>query len=450
MVCVDATNARGVCGPTHARATHDTGAMLSSRIVEALVPARLGRNFRWLWSSFVVANVGDGILFAAGPLLVASITRRPIAVAMVVFLQRLPWLLFGIFAGAVIDRVDRRRLTVAVDLLRSVVIGTLAIVIVSDSLSLPVVYAVMFATGTAETFADNASSTLVAATVPRAHLGVANARLIGANVVTNQLAGPPIGGVLLGFGLAAPFGTTAACFLFAAVLVGRLRHTERPVSRDDVDVSLRRDVAEGLRWLWRHDAVRTLVLLITAFNITFGAAFGVWVLYALERLGLHAVGFGLLLSAGAIGGLVGSVLYGRLETRWSYATLLRVGLTIETCTHLALALTSTAWLAGVIMMLFGAHAVTWGTLADTIRQRAVPAALLGRVTSVYMLGSVGSIAFGTLLGGVLADRFGVLAPFWFAFVGAGLTTLLVWRRIGLVADAGTADEPTGDDEDAPD
>lgn len=142
-------------------------------------------------------------------------------------------------------------------------------------------------------------------------------------------------------------------------------------------------------------------------------------------------------------------MYGRLETRWSYATLLRVGLTIETCTHLALALTSTAWLAGVIMMLFGAHAVTWGTLADTIRQRAVPAALLGRVTSVYMLGSVGSIAFGTLLGGILADRFGVLAPFWFAFVGAGITTLLVWRAIGLVADAGAATASTGDAQDAP-
>lgn len=403
-------------------------------MVEAVSPARLGRDFRWLWPSSSISNLGDGVLLAAGPLLVTSITRQPLAVATAVFAQRLPWVLFGVVAGAVIDRVDRRRLMVAVNLVRAAVLGGLVVAIATDQLSLPLVYGVMFVVGTAESFADNAGSTLVAAVVPPAQLGRANARLMGTQVVTNQLAGPPLGGVLFGVGLATPFGVIAGCSALAAVLVGRMRHAGRPDGRSGA--GLRRDVVEGLRWLWRHDAVRTLALLITVFNITFGAAYGVWVLYALERLGLDEVGFGLLLAAGAVGGLVGSVAYSRLEARWSLATLLRVGLTLETASHLAFASTTSPWIAGAVMALFGAHAVVWGTLSNTIRQRAVPQHLLGRVTSVYLLGSIGALAFGTLLGGVLAERFGVLAPFWFAFAGAGLTTLAVWRSIGMVADAG--------------
>ncbi|MGN6576948.1 MAG: MFS transporter [Nocardioides sp.] len=402
-------------------------------MIELLLPARLGRNFRWLFASSSVSNVADGIMLAAGPLLVASVTRDPFAVAMAVFLQQLPWLLFGVAAGALIDRVDRRLLTVTVDLCRATVLGLLALSVATGVVEVWIVLLAMFLLGTAETFADNASSTLVATAVPKEHLGVANSRFFGVAILGNQLAGPPIGAFLFATGSAIPFGVNAVCFLLAAVLISRLR---LPATvREPSGRSMRHDVAEGMRWLWGHAPVRTLALTLTAFNVTFGAAFSVYVLYAHERLGLGEVGFGLLMTVGALGSLVGTTAYQWLEQRFSMAQLMRIGLVVETITHLVLALTSTAWVAGLMMAIFGVHAMVWGSTSTTVRQRAVPEHLLGRVTSVYLIGSVGGLALGSLIGGAIAQQWGVLAPFWFGFVGSIILTVTMWRSFAQIAHA---------------
>lgn len=398
-----------------------------------LAPARLGQDFRWIWGATSVSNLGDGIVLAAGPLLVASITREPFAVALAAFLQQVPWLLFGMAAGAVIDRVDRRTLTIVVDLIRFTVIGLLALAVFAGVASLPVVLLAMFLLGTAETFADNAASTLVATAVPKEGLGVANSRLFGTAILGNQLAGPPVGAFLFGVGMAVPFGVNALCFLLAAVLISRI--SRQVVEREGEPRAMRHEVAEGLRWLWAHAPVRTLALTITAFNVTFGAAMAVYVLYATERLGLDEFGYGLLMTASAVGGLLGSATYRWLEERFSLATLMRIGLVIETLTHLGLALTREPWLAAAIMVLFGVHAVVWGTTSTTVRQRAVPSRLLGRVTSVYLLGGVGGLALGSLLGGAIAQRWGVVAPYWFGFIGSALLTVVMWRSFLNIAHA---------------
>jgi MFS family permease len=408
------------------------------RALEALLPADLGRDFRFLWSAGTLTNLADGILLAAGPLLVASLTREPFAVAMAVFAQRIPWVLFGVVAGAIIDRVDRRRLLITVNALRVVVAGLLALVIAVDATTLAIVYLALFLLGAAETFADNAKTVAIAVVVPRAGLGRANARLYGSGIVGNQLAGPPLGALLFGVGMAWPFALNALLLLAAVLLLLPIR---LPGSATPGTRRLRHEVSEGLRWLWSNAPVRTLAILITVFNITFGAAFSVWVLYALERLGLSEVGFGLLMTASALGGLVGTALYGTLELRFGYATLLRVGLVVECLTHLVLALTRAPVVAALVMAAFGMHAVVWGTTSTTIRQRVVPALLLGRVTSVYMIGSVGAMSLGTLLGGAIAQRYGILAPFVFAAIGATATTAVVWRSIGNIAAAADAAEP---------
>jgi MFS family permease len=379
------------------------------------------------------------VLLAAGPLLVASITTDPLAVAMAFFAQRLPWFLFGLFAGAIVDRVDRRMLVMAVDLLRAAILSILAATIALELVNLTVIYGVMFLLGTAETVADNASSSLVPVAVPKEGLGTANARLYGTMMVTNQLAGPPIGAFLFGVGALYPFGFNAICFAVAVAIVAKIELPPR-VDLAEAKPSVRQEVIEGLRWLWTNPPVRTLAIMITAFNITFGAAFSIWVLYARENLGLSELGYGLLLAAFAVGGVIGSAAYGSLERRFAYATLLRVGLIIETLTHLALALTRSPYFAAVVIATFGAHAIVWGTTSTTVRQRAVPDALLGRVTSVYLIGGVGALALGALLGGAIAGRWGILAPFWFAFAGSILILSLTWRSIAYVARAADTEE----------
>jgi predicted MFS family arabinose efflux permease len=412
------------------------------RVGEAVSPARLGPGFRWLLASSWVSNLGDGIGLAAGPLLIAAQTRDPLLVALGALLQRAPWLLFGLHAGLAADRFDRRRIVAVVNLLRAAVLAVLALVIVTGTVSVAVVLVALFALGTAETLADTTTATLLPMLVPTDQLGLGNARLMFGFFTGNQLAGPSIGAGLFALGMASPFAVQAGAMALAAVLVTRIPALHPATAPDAPDdpvephAPARAQIADGLRWLWRHPPVRTLTIAIVAFNVTFGAAWSVLVLYATDRLGLGDVGFGLVTTVGAVGGVIGSGAYGWLERHVSLADVMRVGLLVETGTHLGLALTSTPAVAMVILLVFGAHAAIWGTIASSIRQRAVPADLQGRVSGVYMVGVNGGLVAGSAVGGLVARGFGVTGPFWFGFVGSALILAAIWRSLGHIAHAG--------------
>jgi MFS family permease len=399
-------------------------------LVDRLVPARLGKDVRWLLTSSWVSNLGDGIAVSAGPLLIASQTHDPALVALAALLQRLPWLLFGLFAGALADRLDRKALVVVVDLARTAVLGLLCAAIVTGAVSVAVVLVALFLVGTAEVFADSTSSTLLPMLVAREDLGTANARLMGGFITVNQLVGPSVGAALFAAGAAWAFVAQAVLVGAGALLVAQIA---TPTRVREQTGQVRRDITEGLRWTWHHPAVRTLILTICTFNITFGAAWSVLVLYAAERLGLGEVGFGLLTSVSAAGGLVGIAAYGWITRRVSLADIMRVGLVLETLTHLALALTRSAPVAMAVLFVFGAHAFVWATTSKTVQQRAVPAALQGRVGSLNQVGSLGSMVLGTALGGVIAQQWGVTAPFWFAFAGSAVFLALIWRQLAHLA-----------------
>jgi MFS family permease len=407
---------------------------LPTRITEVVAPARLGRSFRWLLAATVVNNVGDGIAISAGPLLVASQTRDPFLVSMALLSEYLPVLLFGVLGGAIADRVDRRRMVVAVNLLRALVLVLLVATIVSGNVNIAAVLVALFVLGTAETFADSASSTLLPGLVARDDLGIANARMQGAFLLTNQLLMPPVGAFLFAVGMALPFATNAACFALGALLISRVTTSARAELRERS--SLRAEMAEGIRWLVAHPPMRTLALTIFAFNVTYGAAWSVLVLYAGERLGMNEVGFGLLTTAVAVGGVVGIASYGRLERRFSLADIMRVGLMIETVTHLVLALTTSSAVALATLVVFGTHAFVWGTTSTVVRQRAVPDALLGRVGGVYRVAIMGGLVIGTPIGGLLARTFGITAPFWFGFAGSALLVAILWREFDHIVHAG--------------
>jgi MFS family permease len=395
-----------------------------------VAPARLGSGFRWLLASSWVSNLGDGFALSAGPLLVASQTRNPTLVALASLLQFLPWLLFSLVAGALADRLDRRAIVVAVDVLRSGVLVVLAVALVADWVSIPFVLAALFLLGLAEVFGNTASSTLLPMLVDRSDLAIANARFQAGFVTVNQLAGPAIGAALFASARWTPFVGQAVLVGAGVWLILRVRlpaAQPRPAA-----TRMRADVIEGVRWVRHHPAVRTLVLTILTFNITFGAAWSVLVLYAKERLGLGAVGFGLVTTVMAVGGIAGTLGYGWLIRRVSLGNLLRVGLIVETLTHLALAVTAHAGVALVIFFVFGAHAYVWGTTSVSVRQRAVPLELQGRVGGVNALGTFGGIVVGSALGGPIASHWGITAPFWFAFVGSAVFVVAIWSQLAHV------------------
>lgn len=393
---------------------------------------KLSAHFTRLWLASAVSNVGDGITLAAGPLLLASLTDDPVLIAGAVFAQQLPWLLFSLVSGAYADRLDRRRLIIGVNVARGLVLGTVAVAIAAGAIAIPVVYAAVFLLGTAETLADSASSALLTSVVPPEDLPRANARLSGTFIVANQFLGPPVGAYLFVVAAALPFGFDAATFVAAALLVATLPRRTGARAEAPGRTRLRTDIAEGLRWLWLHQTLRVLYVCLCLMNLTFVAAFATYVLYARERLGLGPLGFGVLISVSSVGGVLGSLVASRLEARFGMAALLRTGLVIETSTHLVLAVTRSPWVVGVTMTIFGVHAVVWGVVTMSLRQRVVPDHLLGRVTSVAFLLSNGGSLGGALVGGLVAGAYGLVAPFWLAFGAMVVLTATVWRRFAPV------------------
>jgi MFS family permease len=390
----------------------------------------LGPDFTKLWTASTVSNLGDGVTLVAGPLLAATLTRNPLMVAALTFAQRLPWLLFSLLSGALVDRLDRRRVMVAADLFRAVVIGLLGVAVLLDAASIPLLCTTFFLLGTAETLFDNAAVSILPAVVPKASLTKANGRLLGAQIVTNDMAAPPLGGLLFAAAAAAPFLLDAGSFVAAAALVAAMPgsfRVERPAGAERA--TLRADIAEGVRWLAGHRLLRLLGVAIGLMNLTLFAATAILVLYAQERLGLGPVGYGVLIACLAIGGISASLVAERVVGWLGPATTMRVGLLIEASTHLVLALTSSPLVAGAILAVFGFHGMTWSVISISLRQELIPGRLLGRVNSAYAVFSYGGGSLGALLGGLLAGRFGLTAPFWCGFVAVAVLAVVAWPTL---------------------
>ena len=402
------------------------------RLAELIAPSRLGAGFRWLLPSSWLTNLGDGFALAAGPLLVASLTDDAFLVALAATFQWLPPLLFAPIAGALTDRHNRLRIIQLVNLARVGMLAVLVLAIATGYGSIGVVLTALFVLSTAEVFADSSTSTLLPMLVARDDLAIANSRLLTGMITFNQLAGPPLGAALFVIGSAWPFGAEALLIGMSVVLVSRIVLPAH-VDADRSERHLHHDIIEGFRWVIHHPAVRTLVLTIFIFNITFGAAWSVLVLYASQRLGLGDIGFGLLTTVMATGGLLGTASYGWITRRVSLGDIMRAGLIVETLTHLVLALTTSAWVAVPVFLVFGAHAFIWGTTSVTIRQRVVPTKLQGRVGSVNMVGTYGGLVIGSGIGGVLAQHYGITAPFWFAFIGSALFVVVIWRQLSHIS-----------------
>lgn len=406
-----------------------------SSLLEQLFPPRLGHQFRLLILSSWSAYLGDGFAIAAGPLLIASRTRNASIVALAVLLQRLPWMLFGLFGGVVSDRFNRVRVASFVERLRAGILGAIAVLIYAGWASIEVILLGLFFLGVTEVFIETATDAIVPSLIHRDDLTLATSRRFTGVVTLNQLAGPPIGALLFAFGTALPFVGQSILVGIGAFLVSKIRLPDQ--KREHVNTHLMQEIADGWRWIIHNGAVRTLFITIFIFNITFSAAWSVLVLFAEERLKLGSVGFGILTAAGAVGGIIGTALYGFITKRVTLANILRVGLIIETLTHLSFATTTNPAFAIGVMTIFGAHAFIWGATSVTVRQRAVPEALQGRVGSVYSIGMYGGLVVGAAFGGLIGSQFGVTGPFWFAFYGSGAFVLVIWRQLRHLGDEQT-------------
>ncbi len=389
----------------------------------------LGGQFVKLWAASAASNLGDGVWLVAAPLLAASLTRDPGLVAGLAFAQRLPWLLFGLVGGALADRLDRRRTMVMVALIRAALVSTLGLAVLLNRATMPLLYAVFFLIATGETLFDTSAAAVVPAVVAREGLPKANARLAGTWTVTNQFVGPPLGGAMFSTAASLPFFLGAGGLFCAAGLLTTLRGTFKAAPEPDRSRgTLRAEIVEGLQWLWHHRLLRTISLAMAVLNLTLVAQVSIMVLFAEERLGLGPGGYGALLTAYGVGGVMGGLIAERVLARIGDGAYLRLAIVIESAAPAAITLSSSAFVVGAVLALFGLHAIVWGALLSTLRQELTPDRLRGRVRSVHALIEYGTAAPGALLGGLLATGFGLTAPFWLGAAAGALLLPFVWRE----------------------
>ncbi|MGC4812969.1 MFS transporter [Micromonospora sp. DT228] len=193
------------------------------------------------------------------------------------------------------------------------------------------------------------------------------------------------------------------------------------------------EIVEGLRWLANQRLLRTMAVLIGLLNVTLTAALAVLVLLAGERLGLSSVGYGLLFTCMAAGGVLGAFLGDRIIARISATWTIRIGLLVEAGLHLALAASRSTVVVGFALFAFGVHGALWNIVANSLRQRLTPPALQGRVASTTLFVAAGGNCVGALLGGVLAARFGITAPYWVGLVVAIGVAAATWRVFNRAA-----------------
>lgn len=392
------------------------------------MPQQLGSRFSKLWAAAGISNLGDGIMGVAFPLLVASITRDPIAVAVATVINRLPWLLFALVSGALVDRLDRRKVMVIADSFRAVVAGALGVMLLAGDAGLPVIYFVGFLLGLAETFFDTSAEAILPSLVSDDLLPLANGRLQAAEWVGNAFIGPPIGAFLFAMSAGLPFLVDSGTFVLAAVLVAMIGGKYRS-ERTDSEASLRADIGEGLSWLWGHLVLRTLSIMAGITNmVTFGII-AIFVLFIQDIVGLGDVGYGLIISALGVGGLIGAFISGPLVRKLGSGTTLLCSVGLSVFASLVTGFTSEAWLVAVMVALYGLSVTTWNVVAVSLRQSLTPDALRGRVASVSRMFSWGTQPVGALLGGIIASWIGLRGPF---FVSAAVLLVMLIATAPIV------------------
>jgi MFS family permease len=408
-----------------------------------LTSSRLGRPFWTIWTASTISNLGSGLTYVAMPLLAASYTRDARLVAGVSVATYLPPLLVGLHSGALVDRSDRRRLMWTADALRAVLVAALAVLVATGHGGIWVLAAVALLLGTAGIVFENAASAIVPMLVDRPLLERANSWLLSGQTVTAQFLGLPLGGALFAVAAALPFGLDALTYVVAVLMVlsvsgSYAAHRDRAVS-----TTIWQDVREGAGWLWRHQLLRTLALLLAAVNCAFAAGEAILVLYALDVLHVGRLGYSLLLSLLAVGALLGGAVAARARQRLGAVRVIQLAVALMTVALVVPALTSSLWIVSAALFVAGIAGMLWNVITISLRQAAVPARLLGRVTSAYRVVGLGAMPLGAAAGGLIAHRYGLRAPWVAAGALLALAALaaLPFVRPADIEAAGAAADP---------
>lgn len=384
---------------------------------------RPGRHaFAYVWTAASVGALASWVIKLALPLIALQLTRSPVLISGVTFALLAPWLAFGLQAGVLIDRVDRRVILLGVNAARLITLLALAVALALGHANLIALYVTAAIIGLTETCSDPAITAITPMVVAPDHLDRVNTRLILAEQII-EVVGAPIGGLVATVGLALAVGLGGACYVVAFGALVLLRGMFRPPKQTARRHPLA-DALAGIGFLWRQPTLRALGIMAGVINACYTAWLAMLPLYVVAPgpLEMNAAQYGVLLTVGGVGGLVGAALttriHGWLGRRWA------IGLNIlgNTLVFLAPILSRSPWLVGAAIAIGSAGGPMWTITALSLQQRIVPPELQGRVTAAYRFLSFGGEALGPVMAGGIALAFGVPA----VFLVGGLLTLAMF------------------------
>lgn len=402
------------------------------------------------WTASAVSNLGDGMNMAALPLLALALTDDPRLIAGVSFASFLPWLVLSLPVGVFIDRHDRRRIMVTVNLVRGALFAVIAVTAALGVLGIWVLLSILLVVGVCEVLFDNSAQAFLPAIVPRPLLPKANGRIYAAEVVANTFLGLPLGAWLFVIAVGVPFGVNAASFVASAILVATIKVPRQRLASDDSDVTrtFRSDLLEGLRWLWGHRFLRSLAILLGITNLGSQVGVAIFVKYAADELGVGARGYGLLLAVMSLGAILGGLVGDRLARRIGTSAALIASYVVFAGGEFMMGAFPIVWVVTLTAIVQALAGVVWNVVTVSLRQQIIPSELFGRVNSVYRWLGWGTFPIGSLIGGFVAYSVNLRAPF---FVGGTITVIglvvfgraLSPRRIeAALAASAQADERT--------
>lgn len=442
---------------------------------------RLGRDFGKLWTAAAFSNLADGIGRTAVPLIATTLTRDPLAIAAIGALAFVPWLLFGLPAGMIVDRFDRRWIMAIANTLRGATALVLAVLTVSGSLTIWWLFAGVLVFGLGETLFDNATNAIVPSVVERPALDRANGFLQAAQITIDNFIAAPIGGVLFAVSLALPLWLGAGGYLIPIVLAVLLplsaaRPLHRAPDRAEGEVSdaaatdatagvgvaaavpaeplaaaeasvtfstdaqstgRRTTAREAIAYLWRHRFLRSMVVFTSILGSAFSLAQAPTILYFLDELDVVPAAIGLVTAGIGVGALVGSLVASPLVTRFGRGPVM-LGANLVAGVSLLAVWAAPEVITGTVAYGLMAFAVSvWNVPWGALRQAIVPGEIFGRVLGIIRTFTWGLFPFATLLGGVIA-RVGLRLPFLLAAVVTLAATLIA---IPLLLEASTHTEP---------
>jgi MFS family permease len=385
---------------------------------------RLSGDFSKFWVGQTISNLGSSFSLLALPLIVFQLTGSAVNLAITTAAFFLPYLLFGLVIGAWVDRVDRKRMMIAVDFGRAAVIASIPALSAVDALSVWWIYAVTFLTSTLTIAFDSGEFAAIPSLVDRDDLVTANGR-IQASYQAAQFVGPILAGGLLGAGLPIEHVLLldAGSFLVSAAALGIVRGSfNAPNDPEREPTSLRRDVVEGLRYVLSHPVLRNISLMMALFNFVGSTTIAQLVLFAKERLDASDSEVGFLFSAGSAGIVVLGLLAGRIRRRLSFSVAALGALMLYGILTFVFAWTDVYWLALPLWGLISGLGLFFNINTISLRQEIVPSHMLGRVMSIAGVLAWSAIPLGTLLGGYVIEATGDVA---LVYAAIGVLTFLI-------------------------